>query len=386
MPPAAHALLGASSAHRWLACPPSARLEEGKPDTSSEAAQEGTVAHELVELKLRRFLAGQKTGTATPKIRESDLYRPVMEEYTDEYVTRVLEMYTEVKAGCDDAVLFSERRVDFSDVVPGGFGTADTIIIADDVMHVIDFKYGKHILVEGVNNPQLRLYAWGAYREFGMLYDIRRVDVRIIQPRMDHEDGESMSICELEDWAHDVIMPRAALAERGEGEFCAGEHCFFCRAQATCREYMKHATSLAAYQFADPVELTDEEIADILPRVDDLVRWAKKIKDYAQDEAVNHDHFIPGYKLVEGRSVRRITDAGKAAGLLLEAGYAQDNIYTLKGIGDLEAVVGKKALGELLGDLITKPAGKPVLVPESDKRPAISSDTRAAELFNDDIQ
>ena len=143
---------------------------------------------------------------------------------------------------------------------------------------------------------------------------------------------------------------------------------------------------MTQYQFADPVELTDEEIADILRDVDDLVRWAKMIKDYAQDEAVSHDHFIPGYKLVEGRSVRRITDSGKAAGLLLEAGYAQDNIYTLKGIGDLEAVVGKKALGELLGDLITKPAGKPVLVPESDKRPAISSATRAAELFNDDIQ
>ena len=386
MPPAAHALLGASSAHRWLACPPSARLEEQKPDSTSEAAAEGTLAHELVELKLKRFLAGRKTGKATPKIAGHELYRPVMEEYTDEYVDYVLALFSSVKETCGDARLISERRVDFSDVVPDGFGTSDTIIIADDVMHVVDFKYGKGLMVEAAGNPQLRLYAWGAYREFGVLYDIRKVVVHIVQPRLDHISSEEMTLEALEAWVKEIVLPTARQAYQGEGEFCAGEHCRFCRVQATCRAYADHVMRMTQYQFADPVELTDEEIADILRDVDDLVRWAKMIKDYAQDEAVSHDHFIPGYKLVEGRSVRRITDAGKAAGLLLEAGYAQDNIYTLKGIGDLEAVVGKKALGELLGDLITKPAGKPVLVPESDKRPAISSDTRAAELFNDDIQ
>ena len=386
MPPADHALLGTSSAHRWLACPPSARLEERKPEEDSEAAAEGTLAHELVELKLRRFLSGRKTGTATPKIASHELYRPVMEEYTDEYVDYVLELFSAVKETCGDARLISERRVDFGDVVPDGFGTSDTIIIADDVMHVIDLKYGKGLRVEAAGNPQLRLYAWGAYREFGDLYDIRHVVMHIVQPRLDHISSEEMTLEALEKWTKETVLPTARQAYQGEGEFYAGEHCRFCRAQATCRAYADHVMSMTQYQFADPVELTDEEIADILPRVDDLVRWAKKIKDYAQNEAVNHDHFIPGYKLVEGRSVRRITDAGKAAGLLLEAGYAQDNIYTLKGLGDLEAVVGKRALSDLLGDLITKPAGKPVLVPESDKRPAISSDARAAELFNDDIQ
>lgn len=386
MPPADHALLGASSAHRWLACPPSARLEATKPESTSEAAEEGTLAHELVELKLKRFLAGRKTGKATPKIKNHELYRPVMEEYTDEYVNYVLELYAQAQAACPDAQLISERRVDFSSIVPGGFGTTDTIIIADRVMHVVDFKYGKGVLVEAVGNPQLRLYGWGALHEYGMLYDIEMVVVHIVQPRLDHRDHEEIPVLDLINWGADQVKPVAELADKGEGEFCAGEHCRFCRAQATCRAYADHVMSLTAHQFADPVELTDQEIAEILPKVDELVRWAKMIKEFAQAEAVNHDHLIPGYKLVEGRSVRRITDAGKAAGLLLEAGYAQDNIYTLKGLGDLEAVVGKKALGELLGDLITKPAGKPVLVPESDKRPAISSDARAAELFSDDIQ
>ena len=383
MPPAAHALLGASSAHRWLACPPSARIEATKPNTTSEAAEEGTLAHELVELKLKRFLAGRKTGKATQKIKSHELYKPVMEEYTDEYVSYVLELYAQVQVECPDALLISERRVDFSDVVPGGFGTTDTIIIADSVMHVIDFKYGKGVLVEAYGNPQLRLYGWGAYREFGILYDIEKVVIHIVQPRLDHEDSEELTIETLEAWAKVHVAPLANLAIKGEGEFCAGEHCRFCRAQATCRAYADHVMSLTAHQFADPVELSDEEIAEILPKVDELVRWAKKIKDFAQDEAVNHDHFIPGYKLVEGRSNRAIKDPDKAWELLENAGYATNDISKLVGLSELESVVGKKELSELLGDLIVKPAGKPVLVPESDKRPAINSATRAAELFND---
>ena len=383
MPPAAHALLGASSAHRWLACPPSARLEAQKPDSTSEAAREGTLAHELVELKLKRFLAGRKTGKATPKIKSHELYKPVMEEYTDEYVNYVLELFAKVQTTCPDAQLISERRVDFSGIVPGGFGTTDTIIIADDTMHVIDSKYGKGVLVEAVGNPQLRLYGWGALHEYGLLYDIRKIVVHIVQPRLDHSDHEEISVTDLINWGVDQIKPVAKLAIKGEGEFCAGEHCRFCRAQATCHAYADHVMDLARYQFADPVELTDEEIAEILPKVDELVRWAKMIKDFAQDEAVNHEHFIPGYKLVEGRSNRVITDPDEAWEKLEEAGYATQDITKLISLSELETLVGKKKLSELLGDLIVKPAGKPVLVPESDKRPAINSSTRAAELFND---
>lgn len=383
MPPAAHALLGASSAHRWLACPPSARLESTKPESTSEAAEEGTLAHELVELKLKRFLAGRKTGKATKKISSHELYRPVMEEHTDEYVNYVLELFSAVQSTCPDAQLISERRVDFSSIVPGGFGTTDTIIIADRVMHVIDFKYGKGVLVEAVGNPQLRLYGWGALSEYGMLYDIETVVVHIVQPRLDHRDHEAIPVLDLINWGADQVKPVAELADKGEGEFCAGDHCQFCRAQATCRAYADHVMSLTQYQFADPVELSDEEIAEILPKVDELVRWAKKIKDFAQDEAVNHDHFIPGYKLVEGRSNRVISDPEEAWEKLENAGFATGDFTKLVGLSELEALVGKKALAELLGDLIIKPTGKPVLVPESDKRPAINSATRAADLFDD---
>ena len=383
MPPVAHALLGASSAHRWLACPPSARLEATKPDSTSEAAAEGTLAHELVELKLKRFLAGRKTGKATVKISNHELYKPVMEEYTDEYVDYVLELFAEAQSRCPDAMLISERRVDFSDSVPGGFGTTDTIIIADGVMHVIDFKYGKGVLVEAQGNPQLRLYGWGAFRMYGPVYDIDEVAMHIVQPRLDHIDCESLSVVQLTNWVVNEVRPRAYLADKGEGEFCAGGHCQFCRAQATCRAYADHVMSLTAHQFADPVELSDQEIAEILPKVDELVRWAKKIKDFAQDEAVNHDHFIPGYKLVEGRSSRVITDPDEAWGKLEEAGWATHDITKLASLTELESIVGKKQLAELLGDLIIKPTGKPVLVPESDKRPAINSATRAADLFDD---
>ena len=388
MPPTGHALLGASSAHRWLACPPSATLEERirerNGEATSEAAAEGTLAHSLVELKLNRLLAGKKSGKATLEIKNDPLYRPVMEDYTDEYIGYVLEIFAQAQVDSPDAKLMSEMRVDFSDIVPGGFGTTDTIIIADNTMHVIDFKYGEHVKVEAEKNPQLRLYAWGANRAFGMLYDIRTVVTRIVQPRMESTTTETIPMWELEDWAYDVVQPIAQRAANGEGEFNPGEHCFFCKAQSTCRAYAERQMALTAYAFCDPVELTDEEIADLLPKVDEIVRWASKLKDYALDQAVRHEHILPGYKLVEGRANRKITDTRLAAYKLRQHGLEDDQMYTLKGIGDLEAVVGKKALSELLGGLIHKPQGKPVLVPVTDKRPALSSADRAADLFNDD--
>lgn len=383
MPPRGHALLGASSAHRWLACPPSARLEDGKEGTTSEAAAEGTLAHAIVELKLTRLLNGRKAGKANLEQTNDPLYRPVMEEHTDAYIDYVMELYAQAQEHSPDAKLMSEMRVCFDDIVPNGFGTTDTIIIADDEIHVIDFKYGKHVLVEAENNPQLRLYAWGAIREFGMLYDIRKVSTHIVQPRMDNVTSESVPLEELERWAHEYVEPRAKMAAEGEGEFTPGEHCVFCKAQATCRAYADRQLEAAAQMFHEAAELTDEEIAQLLPRVDEIVRWASKLKDYALSQAVRHDHILPGYKLVEGRSNRRITDHAQAAQLLRAHGLREDQMYTLKGIGDLEAVVGTKTLSEVLGDLITKPQGKPVLVPESDKRPALSSAERAAELFND---
>lgn len=387
MPPKGHALLGASSAHRWLACPPSARFEERvrerDGETTSEAAAEGTLAHALVELKLKRLLEGKKAGKATLQIKNDPLYRPIMEDYTDEYINYVMELLCQVQEDCKDAQLMSEIRVDFSDIVPDGFGTTDTVIIADNVIHVVDFKYGKHVKVNAKDNPQLRLYAWGAIRAFGALYDIKTVVTHIVQPRIDHVDSESLLMWELEDWAYDVVQPIASRAAEGKGEFTPGEHCFFCKGQATCKAYANRQMELIAETFREPTEMTDEEIADLLPRLDEFVRWTSKLKDYALMQAVRHDHFLPGYKLVEGRANRKITDTRLAAQKLREHGLDDTQMYTLKGIGDLEAVVGKRAFSELMGDLISKPQGKPVLVPESDKRPALSSAARAADLFND---
>lgn len=384
MPPRAHALLGASSAHRWLTCPPSAKLEDAirarDGDIASEAAAEGTLAHAIVETKLNRLIAGKRAGKATLDQKAHELYRPAMEEHTDFYIDYVMELYAQLPEG---SLLMSEKRVDFSDIVPEGFGTTDTIIIADGTIHVIDFKYGKHVLVEAAGNPQLRLYAWGALNAFSMLYDIENVAVHIVQPRMDNVSSEAITVDELARWAHEIVEPIASMAAEGRGPYHPGEHCFFCKAQATCRAYAERQMELAACAFSEPDELTDQEIAELLPRVDEIVRWASKIKDWALAQAVRHDHILPGYKLVEGRANRKIADAGLAAQKLREHGLEDHQMYTLKGIGDLEAVVGKKALGELLGDLIIKPQGKPTLVPESDKRPAINSAARAAELFND---
>lgn len=379
MPPRAHALLSASSAHRWMACPPSARLEEGKPDTKSESAAEGTLAHSIVETKLNRLIAGKRAGKATLDQKNHELYRPVMEEHTDFYIDYVMELY----AQHDDALLMSEKRVDFSDVVPDGFGTTDTIIIADGTMHVIDFKYGKHVLVEAAGNPQLRLYAWGAYREYGMLYDIKQVDIHIVQPRMDNVSSETISIAELTDWAYDTVEPVAKLAMDGRGEYTPGAHCFFCKAQATCQAYVDRQNLTMAYMFTEPDELSDADVAELIPRVAEFKRWATKFDDWVLSRAVNHGIVPTGYKLVEGRANQRITDLKLAAQLLREHGIDESQMYNLKGLGDLEDVVGKKQLSEMLGDLIVKPQGKPTLAPDSDKRPAISSATRAAELFND---
>lgn len=383
MPPAGHALLGASSAHRWLACPPSARLQESAADTTSEAAAEGTLAHELVELKLNRLLKGKPAGKATLAIKNNPLFHPVMEDHTNDYIDYVCELFAQAQQSAADAKMLSETRLDYSMFVPGGYGTADTIIISDGVMHVVDFKYGKGVRVEAEGNPQLRLYGLGALATYGLLYDIREVQMHIVQPRLDNTSSERLYVPDLILWGTDYVRPRAQQAYDGEGEFCAGEHCRFCKVSATCRARVEYVTDMAKHEFADPALLTDEEIAEMLPRVDELVRWAKQVKDWALEQAVNHEHTLPGYKLVEGRANRRLLDPQQAGALLEEAGYSRDELYTLKGLTDLEAVVGKKALSEHLGSLIHKPAGKPVLVPESDKRPAISSAARAADMFDD---
>lgn len=384
MPPSKHALLGASSAHRWLACTPSARLEEGLQDKPSEFAAEGTLAHAVAEARLAKLLLGKKPTTPI-KLQRHELYRPVMDEHADTYADYVMECLTESREGTPDSLIMLEERIDYSEYVPGGFGTADAVLISDGEMHVFDFKYGKGVPVTAEGNPQIRLYALGAYLAFRDLYDIKRVTGHIVQPRLDSISRETLTAEELMTWAEEVVRPRAKLADAGEGDPAPGEHCRWCRFKNACRAYAAHQLELATTMFREPehterlpAELTPAEIADILTRVDELAKWAKSVKDYALDQAINHGVPYPGWKVVQGRSNRKISDTDAALGRLTEAGHSIMDLTEPKSLTALEEVVGKKHLAELLGDLIIKPTGKPTLAPEDDKRPAI---TNASAVF-----
>ena len=384
MPPSKHAMLGASGAHRWLACPPSAMWETSFPETgSSEAAAEGTLAHAIAETHLRQRLEGN--GIATPLQFQADpLYKAAMEEYVGVYEDYVLAALTEAQQTTPDARLVLEQKVDFTDWVPDGWGTADAVLISDDLLQVFDLKYGKGVPVDAVGNPQIRLYALGAYLDYQNLYDIKKIRVHIIQPRLDSISSEDLTVEALLAWADKEVKPRAQEAAAGKGAFKAGDHCRFCRCKNVCRTYAEKQLELARIAFTEtgeersPNELSPAEIGDILSRVDELTRWAKSVKDWALDQATSGEMVFPGWKIVAGRSNRIITDKTAAAELLEKAGFVPSDLYELKTLTALEEVAGKKKLGEILGELIVKPDGKPVLAPESDKRPAINS---AASVF-----
>lgn len=381
MPANGHALLSASSAHRWLECPPSVQLTADLPDTAGEAAAEGTLAHRIVEERLDSIIEkGVWPKKSSAKLRMDERYRPVMEEHADTMVGYVMDLFDQYS----DAVLMSEQRLDFSRWVPDGFGTGDALVIADGVIHVIDYKYGKGVPVYAEDNPQLRLYALGAYEAYDSLYDIHEIHTHIVQPRLDSQTTETLTAEELLRWADEYVAPRAQLALTGEGEMHPGEWCRFCKVRATCRARAEQQLALAQYEFKSPLVLTPEEIGDILGRVDELAKWAKSVKDYALQSAVSNGESFPGWKLVRGRANRKLTDELEVAEILTEQGYAPEQIYSLKGLTDLEEVVGKKKLADLLGDRIVKPEGRPTLAPETDKRQAITHS--AADDFADDYK
>lgn len=374
MPPEKHAVLSASSSHRWLNCTPSALLEQLFPGKESNAAAEGTAAHALCEHKLRRALKMQ-SRKPTSKYHSDE-----MDEHTDGYVQFVLETLAEAKQICPDPVLLMEQRLDFSGWVPGGFGTGDCIIIADDLLHIIDFKYGQGVLVEAEQNPQMMLYALGALNAFGCLYDINRVAMTIYQPRRANVCTWEIPVTQLTNWAEHELVPRALLAAAGEGDFCPGEWCRFCRAAVKCKARAEEKLDLVRYEFAAPPLLSDEDIAAILPKLDDLTHWAADIANYAEEAAIHQGKSWPGFKVVEGRTVRRYTDEDAVIQTAREAGYTDIYRRKLLSITEMEKLMGRKNFQAVLGHLIEKPAGLPTLVPDSDKRPAI--DTVNSE-FND---
>lgn len=365
--PNKHALLSASSAYRWLACPPSALLSAKYEDTSSSYAQEGTAAHALAEYKVLKAL-GRKADDPTENL---DYFNEEMDEATDAYAAYVFEQVAEAKKATTDPIVLVEQRVDFSTYVPDGFGTADALIIADSKLFITDLKYGRGVLVEADHNPQLMCYALGAYEMFSALYDIETVSMTIFQPRRDNVSVFEIKASDLLGWAENTLKPAATLAAQGEGEFTVGEHCRFCKAKADCRARAEANLALARYDFALPPTLTDADIEAILPLLDELTSWAEDIKAYALTRAVAGKEWH-GYKLVAGRSNRKYVNEDAVAKKVSDAGF---NPYEEKllGITAMTKLLGKNRFEELLSSLIEKPQGKPTLVPESDKRPAMNS-------------
>ncbi len=365
-----HAYLSASASHRWLLCPPSAKLCAEEPDYGSEYAMQGTCAHELGQYLLEKAL-GRPCVDPTEHL---SYYDGEMQECAEGYRDFVLEQIAEAKKTCKDPLICVEQVLDFSKWVEHGFGTGDCVIVADGTLHIIDLKYGVGVLVHAKENSQLMCYALGALDTFGDLYEIRKIKLSIYQPRRENIDSWELDAEDLLNWAENVLMPAAKLAYAGDGEFHAGEHCVFCKVKASCRKRAEYAMELAKEDLKEPAKLSPEEIAALLPKVETLVTWAEDLKTFALKAALKGTTY-PGWKLAEGRSIRRFRDERKVAEIVSAAG-CDPYEKKLLGITAMTKQLGKKRFEELLKDYVVKPQGKPVLVPENDKRPAFN----AAEL------
>ena len=378
MPPEQHALLSASASHRWLHCPPSARLCENYEDQSSVFAAEGSDAHALCEYRLLTALGIE----AENPIENLTWYNAEMEDCAAGYVSFVMEQVEAAKRECKDPTVLVEQRLDFSDYVPGGFGTGDCLIVSDGTLHIIDYKHGRGVLVEADHNPQMMLYALGALALFDYLYYIDTVSMTIYQPRKGNVSTYTIPKQELLDWAEYELKPAAQKAWNGEGEYACGDWCQFCKAKQDCRERARANLEMLRYDFRDPPLLSDDEIEDVLAKADELISWATDVKDYAFKAALDGKHWR-AFKLVEGRSIRRYTDEAAVAVVAENAGYTDIYKKTLIPITEMEKAMGKKTFTELLGSFVIKPQGKPTLVPRSDKRPEMNT-TDVKEDFDNE--
>lgn len=364
---AKHAYLSASASHRWLACPPSAKLCAQEADRTSDYAIQGSCAHELGQYLVEKAL-GRECRDPTEDLT---FYNAEMQEAAEAYRDFVMEQVEAAKALCKDPLVCVEQVLDYSKWVEHGYGTGDAVIVADGVLHVVDLKFGVGIVVKAERNSQLMCYALGALDTFGDLYDFDRIRLSIFQPRRENVDTWETTKAELLRWADEVLAPIAKLAYKGEGEFHAGDHCQFCRVKATCRKRAEYAMELAKYDFTDPPILGEDEIAAILPQIDTLVSWAEDVKAWALQQALSGVRY-PCFKLVEGRSVRKYSDETAVAEAVTKAGYDPYE-RKLLGITAMQRQLGKKKFDELLSGLVIKPQGKPVLVPASDKRAELNS-------------
>ena len=361
-----HAVLSASSSERWLNCPPSVRLSEAYEDRGSDYAAEGTDAHTLCEFRLKQALG----IPADDPVENLSWYNEEMEECAQSYASYVMELLGMQKIFCSDPVVMIEQRVNFSRWVKEGFGTADCILIADGVMNIVDYKHGKGVEVTAVENPQMMLYALGALEIFDGIYDISSVRMTVFQPRKNNVSVFKMQKDDLLRWADTELAPKAELAYEGKGDFHCGEWCRFCKAKAECRERAETNMRLAQYEFLAPALLDDEEIAEILGKIDALTSWASDIKEHALQQAISGKNWT-GWKLVEGRSNRKYTNEAVVATTVEGAGFDPYE-HKVLGITAMQKMLGKSRFDDLLSPYIEKPQGKPTLVPESDKRPAIN--------------
>lgn len=385
----AHALLSASSAHRWMVCTPSAVLETQFPDTTSEAAREGTLAHELAELKLRNYFytvdfGKTKLTRAVNKLKKEELWQDEMMGYTDTYLEYIKSVAMQFRSSPYVAI---EKRVSFGAYVPDGFGTADCILIGGGVLHIIDFKYGKGVPVSAEGNPQLSLYALGAYETYKILYPIETIRMSIVQPRLSEEVSEwSCPVKELFAFGS-YAKEKAELAIKGEGEFRPTEKaCRFCRAKGRCRARSEENVKLAfAPGFGKkPPLISNEDMGQYLLQGADVAKWLSDLQDCALTECLAGKE-VPGWKAVEGRGGRDWTDMDQAFDTLKAQGINEAILWERKPLtlAQVEKVVGKKDFETLVGGLVVKNPGKPALVQESDKRPAITNKVTAEEAFGE---
>ena len=401
MPPSLHAILGASSAHRWLLCTPSARLAESMNarfgSKTSSFAEEGTKAHNLAELKVRLAvyqsdkMTAAKHSAMSPDEQKAYLginefrYNALreelgdipkdMEQATDSYCDIVMEKYLSAKERDPSAQLLLEQRLDYSKWVPSGFGTGDAMIVSDHLLEVCDYKHGRGIPVDAVNNPQIRLYALGGLAKFGHLYDFPAVRGTIIQPRLESVSEETLTREDLLHWADVEVVDKAKQAWAGTGEFVAGEHCRFCPAKAVCSARVAEALRMFQYGLGAPGIIPDEQIPEILATLDVAESWIKDIKAYAENQAL-HGQVWPGWKLVRGKKPnRQWSDPEEVKAQLLRAGYPTDQFEEtrLRPVGEIEKALGKKAFRALVGELVSQGEGKLTLVPADDKRVEFSS-------------
>ena len=363
-----HSDVGPSSLERVLACTASVKVTADMESETSEFAEEGTAAHAEAEWKLRKVLK-QRAG----KRPTSDYWTDEMEKCTDDYRDFCIDQYEKAKSECKDAIAFVEQRVDLSEYVPGCFGTVDFMAISDRRLYVTDFKYGRGVMKDAENNPQLMAYGLGALEIAEPIFDVEEVVLTIFQPRLSHVSSWSISVKDLKEWAETVLVPKVEEAVKGDGSFAVGEWCRFCKARNTCRARADHFLDLAKMDFEDPALLTDEEFAEVMAKAEELSHWVSDVMAYASAQAIEHGKHWEGYKLVEGRSNRKfsvpdetIEEAAKAAG------YSDIYNRSLITLTAFEKLMGKEKFKAILGEYVVKPAGRLTLVPDSDKRPAVT--------------